>query len=246
MAFRKQFLFSDNHMLTYVEGSFKVGVAGAVMANSFVGSGLWASSTIAVERSGGAGVYALRLEDPFTRLVGMEFDIIPGPSSCVVFDGSGNIIMGKPYQIVNVSGSSAVATVGALTDWHQLGLPSNLTPAPGVVFVPTSGASHNSPGNYTGIGAGSGTLQQIGVSGLSHVELLPGMNTNALNPASALIGSAGTNCGATVWFQTRLSSSGAPVNATCGTTIRFNAFLRNSTLLNQNEVQPTQTVFGNQ
>ncbi len=241
----KQFLFSSNPGLTLIEGSFRIGVAGAVMANSFVGDGLWASSTVAVRRGGGAGVYQLNFEDPFARVLGMEFDIIPGPSSAGVVDGSGNIILGKPYQIVAVNGSSA-GILGGGTDWYTLGLPTNQRPAPGVIFTPTSGASLASAamGTGTGIGSGSGVLQLIGVSGLSHVELLPGYNAmiGGLPASSAVYGSGGTNSGGSVWFQTRLSSSGAPVNATCGTTIRFTALLRNSSLLNVNEVAGTDMV----
>ena len=235
----KQFLYSNNPGLTYVEGSFRIGVGGAVMANSFVGNGLWASSTNAVvKRGGGSGIYQLQLADNFARLVGMEFELIPAPSSAGVRDGSGNILTnGRAYQIVAV-GTSGGTEGGSGTDWSVLGLPANITPAPGVVFVPTSGASNATSG---GIGAGSGVLQLLGISGLSHVELLPGMNSGQLFPSSALYGTGATRAvaGGSIWFQTRLSSSAVPVNATCGTTIRFNAFLRNSSLLNVNETTGT-------
>lgn len=235
----KQFLYSDNPGLTFLEGSFKVGVGGAVMANSFVGSGLWASSTNAVQRrGGGAGVYELHLPDNFNRVIGAVFDIIAPPSSAGVVDGSGNIVLNaRPYQIVHV-GTSGGSAGGDGTDWHQLGLPANITPAPGVVFVPTSGASN---AGTAGIGSGSGVLQQLGNSNLSHVEMMPGLNSAQLFPSSALYGTGNTrkNAGGSIYFITRLSSSAAPVNATCGTTIRFNLFLRNSALLNPGETAGT-------
>lgn len=238
----KQFLFSNNVGLTFIEGSFRVGVAGAVVRNSFVGDGLWASSASAVSRASGAGVYQMQFDGNYGRCLGGFFDIIPGPSSAGVRDGSGNIILGKPYQIVNV-GSSGSEEGMLNTDWHQLGVPTNLTPVRGMVFVPSSAQSNASS---AGIGAGSGVLQLLGGTNLSHVEILPGMNTQ-LAPTSALYGTGQTRevAGATVWIQTRLSSSGAPVNATCGTTIRFGLFFRNSGLLNQGETAQTATAAPN-
>lgn len=236
----KQFLFSNNVGLTFLEGSFKIGVSGAVMADSFVGDSLWASSTLAVRRGGGqAPVYQLNFDSNFGRCLGGFFDIIPGPSSAGVRDGSGNILLNRAYQIVTL-GTSGTGGMG--TDWHQLGVPANITPAPGVVFVATSGASNAST---AGIGSGSGVLQLLGNTNLSHVEIMPGMNSQ-LAPTSGLFGTGipAEKAGASLWIQTRLSSSAVPVAATCGTTLRFGLFFRNSNLLNENETAGSFTTIG--
>lgn len=238
----KQFLFSNNIGLTFIEGSFKIGVNGAVMADSFVGDGLWASSTNAVvKRGAGQGIYQMQFDSNFGRCLGGFFDIIPGPSSAGVRDGSGNIILNRAYQIVAL-GSSGSTEGGMGTNWHTLGVPANITPKPGVVFVATSGASNAST---AGIGSGSGVLQLLGNTNLSHVEIMPGMNSQ-LAPTSGLYGTGvpAENAGASLWIQTRLSSSAVPVNATCGTTLRFGLFFRNSNLLNENETAGSFTTVG--
>ena len=92
----KQFLFSNNIGLTFIEGSFRIGVNGAVVTNSFVGDGLWASSTNAVvKRGAGQGIYQMQFDSNFGRWVSGNFTIIPGASSAGVRDGSGNIILNR-------------------------------------------------------------------------------------------------------------------------------------------------------
>lgn len=218
----KQFLYSTNSMLTYIEGSFAVGVNGTVattaglwnipspIAQNAVGTGVFASSTLSVVRVQ-TGVYRIRLADNYNRFLGMDVTMTPPASSAAAVDGAGNIITNaRPYMIVNASTS---------TNWVTLGFSPRFTPVPGAVFVPTSGAS-NIPGSSSAL-PGSGTLAQIGNTGFDHIEVLGNSNTE-------MVGTTGQ--GADVWFQTMKSSSGAPVNPTSGTVIRYQIMLRNSSV----------------
>lgn len=222
-----QFIGSGNANLTFIEGSFKVGVDGAVVPNSYTGFGVSASSTVTVQKMG-TGVYRLMLADPYNRLVGATFDPMPALASSAIPDGQ-LPTLGIPYQIVNASTS---------TNWYTLGVTRNVTPLPGVVFVATSGAS-NTPGGAAVVG--SGTMAMVGMVPFDSIELLPNINAQ-LSPTSATSGVGG----ASIYFQMTLASSasgaGGPrvrVNPTSGMWIRYGLFLRNSSLKNYNESSST-------
>lgn len=223
-----QFLSSLNTNLTFIEGAFKIGSAGVVIPNSPVGAGLTASSTQSAARLG-VGVYCVSLADDYNRLVGATFDVMPPLSSSAIPDGS-VATLGVPYQIVNASTS---------TNWYTLGLNRALTPSPGVVFVATSGAS-NIPGSSAAL-VGSGTMAVIGVNNTEGCELLPNIN-QMLSPTSAVAGVGG----AQIYFQTTISSSATGtagarvrVDPSSGTWIRYNLFLRNSSIKGYNESSST-------
>lgn len=223
-----QFVSSLNFNLCYIEGAFQVGAAGAVVPNSAVGNGLTSSSTLSAQNMG-VGLYALRLADDYNRLVGVTFDAMPPLSSSAIPDGS-VATLNVPYQIINAS---------TATNWYTLGLNRALTPAPGVPFVATSGAS-NIPGSSTSL-VGNGTMAAIGVVNFDQIELLPNIN-QTLSPTSAVSGVGG----AQILFQTTLSSSATGtagarvrVNPSSGTWIRYNLFLRNSSRGGYNESSST-------
>lgn len=204
-------------MSTYVEGSFKIGATGAVMPST----GIVGSGVNSVVRKG-TGQYVLQLQDNFNRLLGADFNTFSATSAAgAVTDGS--LVVGQPYQIAFASTS---------TNWYTLGLPVGLTPAAGMPFVATSGASAGGTGGLPG----SGTAVRIIASNVDRVEVLP--NPNTILQSSNLNGPLGTSGipaqGAYIFFQT-LDTSGAPVNPTSGAVIRFNLFLRNSSLLGTNE-----------
>jgi hypothetical protein len=240
-----QFMSSFHGQPVFIEGSFTIGSAGAVTANSFVGGGINASSTLVVQQKS-TGTYQLTLADPYNRFLGASFTIFPAVSSTQYVDGSSSIIVGKSYQI---SASSALAfqspgpyqanpTLGSTgTNWYTLGLPSNMTPYVGTPFVASSAASQLVGSSAAAVG--TGWVQQITNSGIDHVEVLPDVNMQ-LSPSSTVTVDNGAgfslqNNGAVLLIQTMKSSSGAPVLATNGTTIRYNLMVRNSSRAVYNE-----------
>lgn len=223
----RQFLYTFHNMLTWIEGSFKVGASGQVVPGSYVGAGLPASSTIAVSKvAGSTGIYCIRLQDDYNRFLGASFTCIPGPDGAISTDGDGTIILGKPYTIVNPSTG---------TNWNTLGVPPGIAPVVGLPFVPTSGAS-NLIGSSTA-SVGTGTMVLVGKTGVQSIEMLPNVNA-ALSPTSASSGVGGSY----LMFQCLSASSGfqgttgfyssiqQTVNPTSGCVIRFNLMMRNSSV----------------
>ncbi len=225
-----QFLSSFQVNPVLIEGSFQIGSNGAVVTGSYVGSGITASSTITVQNLG-TGLYRLQLADPYSRLLGACFEVVPGPTSTVVSDNSGNIVVGQPYMILGGTSGVAALTPSTATNWYALGLHPGLNPTVGMVFVATSGGS-TLPGSST-MTPGQGLVQQVGVSNIDAIEILPGSNLT-LAPTSASSGISG----AIVQFQTLRSSSTTNYQfrfnpSSC--TIRYNLFLRNSSVRGYNE-----------
>ncbi len=228
-----QFLNTLNFNPVMIEGSFQIGSTGAPVVSSFTGAGITASSTITVQKLG-TGVYMLQLADPYYRIVGWSFMPMPGPSSVVAGDGSGNIVLGRPYQILGGTSAVASGTPSTATNWYTLGLNPGLTPQVGQVFVATSGASQT-PGSST-LNVGSGLTQALGVTGIDCIEVLPCVNT-ALAPTSSGVPFNATG-GAQLYFQTLAGSStfnGSVRINPSSCTIRYNLTLRNSSRLGYNE-----------
>jgi hypothetical protein len=217
----KQFVTTNNAGLTYVEGSFTIGASGAVApSTAIVGSGV-----LGVTKTG-TGQYQVQLQDNFNRLLG--FDVNPfSPTSAAGPITDGSLVIGNPYQIVFASTS---------TNWYTLGLPKGVIPTAGMPFVATSGASNGPLGSSGVTAAGNGTVIRIGNSGIASCETLPNPNTILFsNNANGPLGSSSIPPqGGFIMFQT-LNGSGVPTSPTSGTVLRFNAFLRNSSLLGTNE-----------
>lgn len=195
----KQFLFSLNPLVSYIEGSFIVGASGAVSSTAGVGAGV-----TSITRKG-TGQYQIQLSDNYYRFLGFNATVLSPTTGSGVTIQDGSLVVGVPYQIVFPSTS---------TNWQTLGLGTGLTAAVGMPFVATSGNS-----------GGNGLVTRLTQSGIASVEVLPNPNLE-LGPLPTQ--------GAYVTFQT-LNTSNAPANPTSGTAIRFNIYLRNSTLVGRNE-----------
>ncbi len=218
----KQFLYSNNPMLTFIEGSFAVQGSGTVFPSTgAVGtSGVIGSGCQSVIKTG-TGQYQIQLTDNFYRLLDFQaLPISPTSGGAVVSDGS--LVVGKPYQIMFASTS---------TNWQTLGLPKGITPAIGQPFVASSGASNGPSGSSGATAAGNGTVLAVGLSGVTQIELLPNPNLvlSSSPPASYV-----STQGAYINIQT-LGTSNTLASPSSGTVIRFNLTLRNSSLLGSNE-----------
>lgn len=221
-----QFTASLRFGLKFLEGSFKVGASGAVVANSFTGGGITASSTVTVQKLG-TGLYSLQLADPYYRLVGAHFTMYSPTSAGIVTDG--NLVVGQPYQIVGGTSGTVGSTIqpSTSTNYYTLGLPVGLNPQSGQTFVASSGAS-NVPGSSSTL-VGQGVFLRVKPSNIDKIEMLPGANTT-LAPSSA---SSGVN-GSIFLFYT-LDSSLNAASPTQNSWIRWNMWLDNSTRLLYNE-----------
>lgn len=235
-----QFLNTLQTNPVLLDGSFVVGTAGAVVPGSVKGSGLDASSTLTLQQKS-TGTYLLTLSDPYNYFLHAGFITLPPLTGNLLQDGSSAIIVGKTYQIqatTALSNPTPMAQLGSTgTNWYTLGLPANQTPYVGSVFVATS-ASSQLVGSSTQA-VGTGFVKQVSVTNIDHVEILPNVN-NEMFPSSSLVfdngpGQTQPNNGSAIWFQTVKSSSGAPINATAGTTIRWKLLLRNSSRAGYNE-----------
>lgn len=149
----KQFLFSLNPMLSYLEGNFAVGNSGAVSAVK--GGGI--SNVVRLA----AGQYQIVLEDPYNRFLGMNAWIAsPSAGSALTATASGTV------YIINALGTATTA------QWVAVGLAVGVTPAVGVAFKASATAT---------IG-GSATVKVAGVSGMQSIEMVGDPNLT-LNPA---------------------------------------------------------------
>lgn len=219
-----QFLYSFDPKLSYIEGSFSIAASGAVgVSNGVVG--LLSTSGSSYVGRGIAGVvkqatgqYQINLTDKWSRFVGGNFDAI-SPTSAAGSIQDGSIPTGKPYMILFPSTS---------TNWYTLGLPTGFTPAYGMPFVASSGASNGPSGSSGATAAGNGTVIPIITSGVTSIEMIPNMNTMLQGNSSSA---------ATVLnIQTLGTSANIPASPTSGTVIRFNLFFRDSSLVLNNEL----------
>jgi hypothetical protein len=149
-----------------------IGASGAVSSSS--GSFLKSVTKKAT------GLYEIRFQDTYYRLIGMQSVITsPTPGGTV---NAGSFVTGTAYRITTVGN----------TDWTAIGLASGLTAAVGMSFI------------ASGIGAGTGVAKAVGNSGIAKIELLDA--GTELVPANA--GSA--QQGAVLNIQTLGLSAAAP------------------------------------
>lgn len=153
-----------------------------------------------------AGRYRIQLQDNYARLLDFSAIFIAAPTGSAVADGSFSV--GTVYSI---------ASVGT-TNWASAGLPAGITPAVGVTFKAATVG-----------GAGSGTAQAIGTSGIASCELLT-QNSNMLNnqPFQAFAGGF-------VDFQCLAPTSSSvttmiPTDPANGSIMRINLRLNNSSV----------------
>lgn len=127
----KQFLYSLNPMLSYIEGSFNVGATGAV--SGVIGSGVDTVTRLK------AGVYQIVLQDNYNRIVDASFDGIAGVTGASV--AAGSLVTGTLYSITAVGS----------TDWTAItGYPDEITAAIGVSFV--AGGTGSGTGTAKAVG----------------------------------------------------------------------------------------------
>jgi len=151
------------------------------------------------------GIYLIQLKENFNHLLGSDFTLESPLTGGNVSDGS--FSSGTLYQITSVG----------TTSWSSIGLPTGLTAAAGQVFV-ASGSG----------GAGSGTAKVVSQSGIVAIEVAAAgtVATPATAPDTML---SPNPSGAYVMIQT-LNTSDALASPASGTTIKFQLFLRNSSV----------------
>lgn len=144
------------------------------------------------------GIFQINLDDGWPRYLhstyNMNSQVLSGVS---VPDGS--FVVGTLYSITNVGD----------TDWAAVGVPSSVTPAVGVAFVATAVG-----------GAGTGTVEALGASGIASVEVL-GDPQSQIKNGIVLIG-----C---------YDDAGALADPADGTVVSFEIMCRNSELLLKGE-----------
>lgn len=123
--------------------SIVIGSTGAV--SSFTGKGIAAVTRLS------AGVYRIQLQDNYSAFLTSK-SFIQSPVTGSPING-GSFVATTVYQIV---------TLGTTTQaqWVTAGVPAGITAAPGVVFL------------AAGIGAGTGTVKALGVSGVNSTEII--------------------------------------------------------------------------
>ena len=151
----RQFTYSFNAGLTFIEGSAVIDSGQASGVRSLKGSGIAAITRL------GIGTYRVTLQDTYARYLGGDVRFVSP------FDGvttvMGSLVPGKAYCII--SGGSTVA------QWVAAGLAPGVVPALGVAFVAQT------------VGAGSGTVQGFADSGIAKAEVIgdPNLTINNLN-----------------------------------------------------------------
>jgi hypothetical protein len=151
----KQFLFSTNPMLTYLEGSFAVGASGSVTGN-VLGTGISTVTKLST------GTYQIQLLQNFNRIVGSFFELHPAQTGSNV--NAGSFVTNTTYQIV---------TLGT-TNWNAIGLASGLTAAVNQCFVATGAGS----GNGVAIALGTSGIDHVEMLRGQNLMLYPA-NTGA-------------------------------------------------------------------
>lgn len=160
------------------------------------GSGILSLTRVA------AGTYKLLLEDDYNRFLNFRAIFKAPVTGAAVTAGS--FVSGTLYEIV---------TVGT-TDYTLVGLDTGVTPAPGVPFV------------ATGVGAGTGTVKAVGVSGIYGVELAGDPQTTVSTTA--------TGSGSVLYFKT-VNSAGAATDPASGSQIYMQIWERNSSVKGKGE-----------
>jgi len=219
----KQFLFSLNPMLTYIEGSFVVGATGAV--GSVKGGGI--SNVVRLT----TGVYQIVLEDQYNRLLGFGYDF----GTTVTGSALTSVTSGTVY-VINALGTATAA------QWQAVGLSANVTAAVGVVFKATASQA---------IG-GSASVKVQAPSTISEVEVLGDPNTTIINQTpyivvqtlgpvissvatSVFTYDVGTPANSTVATSVVNTTTMTPIDPAQNSTFRFALMLRNSNLAGKGE-----------
>lgn len=154
----KQFLFSLNPMLTYIEGSVVIGATGAV--GTIKGGGI--SNIVRLS----AGTYQIILEDQYNKVLGFQGSLqAPVTGSALTSTVSGTV------YVINALGTATAA------QWQAVGLSAYVTPAVGVAFKASASAS---------IG-GSASVKALGVCAINQIQLVGDPSLTVINQSPYMV-----------------------------------------------------------
>ena len=153
----------------------------------------------------GVGLYQIQLEDNYNRFLGLRADFSSAQTGSDVTAGAFSV--GTPYVI------TALGT----TDWIAAGYPAGFTPQVGGSFVAAT------------VGAGTGTAKAVVASGIYTTELIGTPNATINSSLQTA-----QKKGALLLIKTN-NASGAATDPANGSTMRFNMFLRNSSIKSKGE-----------
>lgn len=186
-------------MPVQISGAITVGATGAV--SSVQGKGVVSATRLAT------GQYQVLLQDNFNSLIFFDAHMRSPPSGTPVSGGSFSV--GTVYQII---------TLGTTTQaqWVAAGVPKQVTAAPGVIFKAAT------------VGAGTGTVNTLGVSGINLIEGA-GLAAAEIAPNPAI------QVGAIMSLQTLGATSTSvttliPKDPASGSLIAFRFILNNSSV----------------
>lgn len=140
-------------MLVDVDAQIAIGASGAPAAPSLSNApGIKSITRLAV------GQYVIQFQDNYAKLLNFDVNFrAPASGSNVAVTAAAT---GTMY-IISVLGTTTVA------NWHAIGVPADITPAVGVVFLKSATA-----------GVGTGQVQIMGESAIAKVEQLGSMENS--------------------------------------------------------------------
>ena len=187
-----QFTFSLNPALTYIQGSFQVGSAGAV--SNVKGSGIKNVEHLAT------GIYRVDFTDEYNRYLQGTVGLVAPLAGAIKY--ANTVVTGTAYVITNPGN----------TNWNAIGLPAGVVAAQGMSFVATGTTA-----------AGTGSCYGIGTTGIFVTEMMGDPNP-----------SIGQAVAPYVMFQF-LNAAGSQTDPASGSTVGFDAMLRNSSVKGKGE-----------
>ena len=162
--YMKQFLFSFNPMLTYIEGNAVIGGSGAVGTTK--GSGI--SSVVRLSQ----GRYQINLEDPYARYLG-------GYAGCVAPTTGSNVAAASL-----AAGTVYVITAVGTTNWQTAGLAAGITPAVGMAFKATAASTGTGTAKAVGT-SGIAMVEVVGDANLTVAAPTPYLIIQTMGPTAA-------------------------------------------------------------
>ena len=113
-----------------------------------------------------AGTIVIQLQDNYNRaLAGFNTIVSPLSGTPVSVSGS-SLSIGSPYVITSVGTSTAA-------DFHAIGVPKGVTPAPGVAFIAAASGSGSGSGSVQAPAAAGSTIATIETVGDSNQSIAP-------------------------------------------------------------------------
>lgn len=192
-------IYNMHVMPVSIDAQIAIAAAGAPAAPTLQNApGIQSITRLAV------GQYVIQMQDNYAKL--LDFDInFKAPASGVNVAVTA-AVTGTVYQI-SVLGTTTTA------NWHAMGVPADITPAVGIIFLKSATA-----------GVGTGQVQILLESGIAKVEQL-GLLENSNNPVA--------NAGARIYIKCLGYTSSAdntliPADPASGSTMFMRFSLNNS------------------